>query len=182
MLTLNVEGDEFFDSEKQMFFYTKPSLINLEHSLISVAKWEAHWKKPYLPSWSAPGMQGPVEELDYIRCMIIGKFEEHIPALIQQNHLAEVRAYMLDSHTASVSHRIGKSETSKKTVTSELIYFWMIKFGIPFECEKWHFNRLLSLIDVCNLKEAELSGKNKMSAQESAEWRNQLNKKRRGLA
>ena len=177
MLEIDVEKHEFYDSAQEMFFYTQPQRVKLEHSLISIAKWESHWEKPYFPSYGNPGITTPEEELYYVECMIIGKTQEFIPMALLQHHSSEIYAYIERPNTATTIHRIGDRPVKQHTITAELIYYWMIKFGIPFECAKWHFNRLLTLIDVCNVKE---SGKaNKMSALESARYRQQLNEARR---
>ena len=124
-------------------------------------------------------MAGFSEELYYISCMIIGNVGEHVPTLLLQNHLDTIRDYIGDAQTATTIHRMGPTPPSRQVVTSELIYYWMIKFGVHITAERWHFNRLMTLIDVCNVKEG--SGKDaKMSTQEAAVYRHQLNKARRG--
>ena len=161
-----------------MFFHTKPISVRMEHSLISISKWEAFWKKSYLPSLREPGVHGFAEEQHYLSCMIIGTVPDHIPSILLQNHGTEIQEYIGDPQSATKIYRIGNTPSSSQTVTAELIYYWMIKFGIPFECERWHFNRLLTLIDVCNVKES--SGKGgRMSTMDSANYRHQLNKARR---
>ena len=178
MLTINVKEHEFYDGQKEMFFYTKPVKVRMEHSLISIAKWEARWNKPYLPSFRGRGVYGVLEEQYYISCMIIGTVPEYIPSILLQNYSVEIEKYITDPQSATKIYRMGDSPPSTQTVTAELIYYWMIKFGIPFDCERWHFNRLLMLIDVCNVKES--SGKDsKMSTMDSANYRHQLNKARR---
>lgn len=180
MLVIHVDEYEFYDGVNEVFFYTKAQDVKLEHSLISISKWEANFGKPYLPSHLNEGMSGYHEELHYIECMIIGTVPEYIPRLILQNHKKEVVDYIASPNTATKIYRLGDAPKSRQTVTSELIYYWMIKFGIPFECEKWHFNRLLTLIDVCNVKEN--SDKNKMSTMDSAKYRYHLNRARRAAA
>ena len=179
MLIIDVEEQEFYDGRKEMFFRTKPITVRMEHSLISIAKWEAVWKKPYLATPSATqGVFGLAEEQHYIQCMIIGSVPDHIPGVLLQNHLEKIRTYINDPQSATTIHRRGGNLPSRQIVTVELIYYWMIKFAIPFECQRWHFNRLLMLIDVCSIKDS--GGKaGKLSAMETANYNQQLNKLRR---
>lgn len=182
MLIINVGEQEFFDQEKEMFFQTKPTVIRMEHSLISIAKWEAHWEKPYLKTENVvKGISGYAEEMYYIECMILGNVPTYIPEILFHNHGIEIKAYISKQHTAtSIRRRMGNKAPSRQVITTELIYYWMIRFGIPLECQKWHFNRLLMLIDVCNIKET--SGKdNKLTTAEANKYITDLNKKRRGL-
>lgn len=180
MLTIEITELEFYDSEKQMFLYTKPVTVRMEHSLISIAKWEAIWKKAYLPTPGVvPGLSGMDEERSYVRCMTIGEVQEHIPAVILQNYGEVVREYIENPHSATTIHRRGIQRPNRTVVTSELIYYWMLKFGIPFECERWHFNRLLMLIDVCNIKESQGTKAGKMSHRDSISHMMKLNKARK---
>lgn len=181
MLIINVEAQEFYDSEKEEFFNTRPLTVKLEHSLISIAKWEAYWEKPYLKTPGiTKGIYGLVEERYYIKCMIIGEVPNYIPDVLLQNYGNKIREYISKPHSATTIFRRGPQPQSRQVVTTELIYYWMIKFGIPLECQRWHFNRLLMLIDVCNVKEQAASKNGKLSGLESARYRHALNKARRG--
>jgi hypothetical protein len=181
MLTIEITELEFYDSAKEMFLYTKPVTVRMEHSLISISKWEAIWEKAYLPTPGVvPGLSGIDEERSYIRCMIIGEVSEHVPAVILQNYGEVVRNYIEKTHSATTIHRRGIQRPNRSVVTSELIYYWMTKFSIPFECERWHFNRLLMLIDVCNVKEASGTKGGKLSTKEAAKYMSDLNKARKG--
>ena len=180
MLIINVKEQEFYDQEQEIFLYTKPSMVRMEHSLISIALWESFWEKPYFAKSSpTKGVFGQEEERYYIKCMTIGKVEDYIPTILLQNHSVEIKDYIDKQHTATRIHRIGTSPPSRQTMTAELVYYWMIRFGIPFECQKWHFNRLLTLIDVCNVKEAATGKGSKLSSVEAANYNHQLNKARR---
>jgi hypothetical protein len=75
--------------------------------------------------------------------------------------LEQIKQYIDDSMTASQKKGKESKNTSEETMTSELIYYWMMKIGIPFECQKWHLNRLLALIRVCNEKESKNNKNNK---------------------
>lgn len=182
MLIIKVEEQEFYDSKKEMFFNTKPSTVRMEHSLISITKWESFWEKPYLGTPGiAKGMSGFREERHYIECMLIGEVPDYIPDILLQNHSKEIKTYINKRHSATTIYRKGKTPSSRQIITTELIYYWMIKFGIPLECQRWHFNRLLMLIDVCNVKEQEAGKDGKLSSMDSSKYRHKLNKARQGL-
>ena len=181
MLIIKVKEQEFYDSKKEMFSRTKPLTIRMEHSLISIAKWESFWEKPYLGiPGITKGVSGLAEERYYLECMIIGNVPHYIPDILLQNHGEEVKTYIGKRNSATTVHRKGVSPPSRQIITTELIYYWMIKFGIPLECQRWHFNRLLMLIDVCNVKEQSETKGGKFSSLESAKHRHALNKARRG--
>ena len=180
MLVIKVEEQEFYDSKKKMFFNTKPLTVRMEHSLISISKWESFWEKPYLGiPGITQGVFGFSEERHYIGCMIIGEFPDHIPDILLNSHGEGIKAYIDKRHSATTVHRKGNSPPSRQIITTELIYYWMIKFGIPMECQRWHFNRLLMLIDVCNVKEQSTAKGGKMTALEAAKYRQAINKSRR---
>lgn len=148
MLTITLPQTELYNEETQEFIYTKELVITLEHSLISLSKWESDWKKPFLTKTPKTNE----ETLDYIRCMIL---TQNVPssALLSLNNglLEQISAYIYSPMTATT---FSKEETpiSREIITSEIIYYWMIAFNIPFECQKWHLNRLLTLIKICNIK------------------------------
>lgn len=176
MLEIHIPELEFYDESNNEFFTRKPLDVSLAHSLISISKWEGIWKKAYFPSSYQEGLQGGLEELSYVECMIIGKTPSYVPMYLLQNHKRELHEYINDTQTATTLHQLGPRKGVTPTITSELIYYWMIKFGIPFECQRWHVSRLLALIEVCNNKENAKG--NKMNPVDSARYRYELNKKR----
>lgn len=182
MLKIDIAELEFYDSEKEMFIYTKPLTVRLEHSLISISKWEAIWESPFFPvKGIVDGMTGYDQEISYISCMIIGEVPDYIPTILIQNHRNEIREHIEKKHTATTINRRGpKQSFVKSVITSELIYYWMIKFNIPIECERWHFNRLIMLIDVCNIKESSGTKSGKLSTRQANEYMMKLNKARQG--
>lgn len=181
MLIINVKEQEFFDQVSQTFFWTDPITVRLEHSLISISKWEAHWEKPYLATKGVvEGLSGYEEEIYYIKCMILGSVPEYIPKVLYTYYSKEIKEYIGKKHSATTIQRLRPAPPSRQIITTEIIYYWMIKFAIPFECEKWHFNRLLMLIDVCNVKETPKKH-NRLSPLEARNYMNELNRKRRGL-
>jgi hypothetical protein len=162
-ITIPATTSEYWDSEKNQFVYetiTKEQTLTLEHSLVSISKWESKWHKPFL---SATVPKTDEETIDYIRCMTLTQnVEQDVYKYITNNNIVDVEKYIDDSMTA-VTNTLKESKTSsREVITSETIYYWMIKLGIPFECQKWHLNRLIALIRVCNEKESKnnKTGKN----------------------
>lgn len=176
MLQITINGGEVFDESTQEFHEFKTSTITLEHSLVSISKWESKWKKPFLSNTEDRTSE---ELLDYIRCMTITQnVDPYLYYNISVNDLNRIRDYIQDSMTATTFHDYGtqKKTSKKQVITSELIYYWMIALNIPWECQKWHLNRLLTLIRVCEIK---TSPPKKMSRSEAASMRSKLNAERR---
>lgn len=150
MLTLKVPDKEFFTEADGTFKTVKGAELHLEHSLISLSRWESKWKKPYLDN-----TQLTREELfDYVYCMVIDKnVDREVINHLTNSELKQVLDYIADPHTATTitDRRPGRSRKSEK-VTSEVIYYWMIYYRIPEAYEKWHLNRLMTLIRVCGIK------------------------------
>lgn len=149
MLQIELPGIELFNDATQEFMTVQPKPVQLEHSLISLSKWEARWKKSFL----ATSEKSREESVDYIRCMTLTQnLRPTDYAGVDQATIAKVNAYIDDPMTATTFTRRPGS-VSREIVTSELIYYWMIACSIPFECQKWHLNRLMTLIQVCNAKD-----------------------------
>ena len=162
-LTITIDGEEFFDNLNQEFIYTNKTTLVLEHSLISISKWEAKWKKP----WLQKEEKTTEELLDYIKCMLIkGNLTDDVLRRVSKENIKDIYSYINDSMTAST---IGEDEpirgVPKNFTTSERIYSWMVGYQIPFSCEKWHLNRLLTLIRILDADNKQHSGK-KMSEAE----------------
>lgn len=152
MLQIEIPEREYFDDVTGEFGTIKHTVLTLEHSLVSVSKWESKWCKPFLSS----NEKTTEETLDYVRCMTTSSNVNPIvyKALTKEN-FEEIFNYINAPMTATWfnENNIGKpGRTSGETVTSELIYYWMIALQIPMECQRWHLNRLLTLIKVCNIK------------------------------
>lgn len=173
MLVLKIPEQEYFDQAKQEFTYCKACTLKLEHSLVSISKWESKWKKPFLTMEE----KTPAEFIDYIRCMTINQdVPEEAYALLGHENVRKIEEYIMDPATATTVYDRRKGKGGKgETPTSELIYYWMISNGIPFECEKWRLNRLLTLIKVCNAK----GNPQQMSKQEIYAMNAALNNSRR---
>ena len=148
MLTITIPGKEMFNEKTGEFFSTKEQTIQLEHSLVSLSKWESKWNKAFLTKEP----KTPEQVLDYIRCMTI---TQNVNPLIYNNlteeNIQAINEYIEAPMTATVFYDNSK-KTNNETVTSELIYYWMIALQIPMECQRWHLNRLLTLVRVCNIK------------------------------
>lgn len=149
MLELKIPEREFYDEQKQEFVYTKAHTLHLEHSLISISKWESKWHKSYI---SNPN-KTLEEALDYVRCMCITKVDPEVINSITTDNLKTIDEYIGNPMTAVYFFDDNGEDGTKESITSELIYYWMITNQIPFDpCEKWHLNRLIALIRVCSIK------------------------------
>lgn len=149
MLQITVPATERFNEETNEFISTKEQTLQLEHSLISLSKWESKWCKSFIDSKD----KTTEETLDYVRCMTLTpNVKPEIYQNLSAQNIAAVNAYIDAPMTATVFGDNKKSGGPKEIITAELIYYWMIANNIPFECEKWHLNRLITLIRVCNIK------------------------------
>lgn len=149
MLQITIPAAEYFDELTEEFIEVKAYTLQLEHSLISISKWEAKWKKPFL------GKEDKTEEetMDYIRCMTITQNVDPMAyRALPNSELQRIKEYINDPMTATWFHDRDKKASTRRVITSELVYYWMIAQNIPIECEKWHFNRLMTLIRVCGEK------------------------------
>lgn len=173
MLTIIVPASELYDEKNNEFIQIKEQTMVLEHSLVSIAKWESKWKKSYLST-----QEKTVNEwIDYIRCMTITKnVNPLVYKTINKSASEAIQRYINDPMTATYFSDDGNKKSGRNVVTAELIYYWMISLGIPFECQKWHFNRLMALIRVCDIKNN--PGK-KMSRREILTRNQALNEERK---
>lgn len=153
MLTINIEGGKFFDNKNNMFITTEPVELRLEHSLISLSKWESKWTKPFLDNKDKTSE----EMIDYIRCMTLNKnVDPKVYYLLTNDDLSKIKTYIDAPMTATwfSEDKRSRHPRSREIVTAEIIYYWMIAQNIPPEYQKWHLNRLLTLIRVCSVKNA----------------------------
>lgn len=148
MLRITIPAIDGWDEQKEEFVRMKEQTLQLEHSLVSLSKWESKWCKVFLDK----NDKTTEEILDYIKCMTLTpNVDPEVYNRLTSDNIADINAYINAPMTATYFHKEEKS-TSREPVTSELIYYWMISLNIPFECQKWHLNRLLTLIKVCNIK------------------------------
>ena len=140
---------EGWDEEKQEFVEPKVKVLQLEHSLVSLSKWESKWCKAFLSKKD----KTYGETLDYIKCMTITQnVDPDVYNHLTRENVVQVNKYIEAPMTATFFSDDKTGKASREVITSELIYYWMIALNIPFECQKWHLNRLLTLIKVCNIK------------------------------
>lgn len=153
MITIVIPASEQWDDDKQEFVYTKEQTLALEHSLVSLSKWESKWNKAFLTKRTKTFE----ETMDYIRCMTITKnVDADVFNYLTQKNIDDINQYIDSDMSATCFSEEGRSKgkVNNEQVTSEIIYYWMISLNIPFECQKWHLDRLITLIKVCNIKNA----------------------------
>lgn len=178
MLSITIPAMEKYDEANNKFVKVKEQTLSLEHSLVSLSKWESKWHKPFL------GKDKTYEEtIDYIKCMTLTQnVDPRVYNDLTQSIVNQIVDYIHDSMTATWFSDDKKTSTGKvhnETITSELIYYWMITLNVPVEFQKWHLNRLLTLIKVCNLKNAP---QKKLSKRELIARNRALNNARRQAA
>ena len=149
MLQITIPSTELWDERKEEFVYVKEKTLQLEHSLVSLSKWESKWNKSFLSSSDKTNE----EIIDYIRCMTITQnVDPEVYTRLKNNVIKQIYDYINAPMTATVISDTKRGGSRREVITSELIYYWMIALNIPFECQKWHLNRLLTLIRVCEIK------------------------------
>ena len=149
MLEITIPATELWDERNEEFITAKEQTLRLEHSLVSLSKWESKWCKPFLSKTN----KSDEEIIDYIRCMTLTQnVPDEVYRCLTDDNIRKINEYIDAPMTATWFHEDKTKGTSREQTTSELIYYWMIALNIPFECQKWHLNRLLTLIRVCNIK------------------------------
>lgn len=172
MLKITVPEMEFYDEDNNEFIMFNEQVLQLEHSLVSISKWESKWHIPFLD-----GKDKTIEQIiDYVRCMTITQnVKPEVYNRLTEDNLKAINDYIENPMTATTFSDINQ-RPSREIITSEIIYYWMVSFNIPFECQKWHLNKLLTLIKVCNIKN---SPPKKMSRQEILSRNRALNEARK---
>lgn len=141
---------KLFNEVTQEFINTKETTLQLEHSLVSVSKWESKWKKPFINS-----DKSVEESVDYIKCMTVNhNIQDEVYQILDDSVMQKIMDYIGDPMTATTITKDLAERQSREVITAEIIYYWMIAQNIPFECRKWHLNKLLTLIRVCAIKNA----------------------------
>lgn len=175
MFELSIPPKELYDENANEFIYLPEQRLILEHSLVSLSKWESKWNIPFLNKDSKTLEQS----LDYIKCMTLNH-EEISPfaySFISNDQFVQINKYIETPMTAtSFNDALLKGSINRDVITAEIIYYWMTALNIPLECEKWHLNRLLTFIKVCNIKNQPAKKMNK--AQVSSMYK-KLNEERK---
>lgn len=177
MLQITIPAVDMWNEATEEFISTKEQTLCLEHSLVSLSKWESKWNKSFLNTKEFTGEQF----IDYVKCMTINEdVSEDAYLRLTNENVDKIREYINAPMTATTFSKTPGGSRNTEIVTNELIYYWMLTANIPFECEKWHLNRLMTLIQVCNVKNSKpkpMSRKQLMSrnAQLNAARRAQLN-------
>lgn len=159
MLKITIPATELYDEIKEEFVSTKEQTLLLEHSLVSLSKWESKWHKAFLTK----DPKTIEETIDYMKCMTITQnVDSKVYDYATNDNVNEVSRYIEAEMTATTFNNQQKTN-NREIITAEIIYYWMIALNIPFECQKWHLNRLLTLVSVCNLKNTPPKKMNKKS-------------------
>lgn len=172
MLRIKIVMAEGFDDNSGEFVETDAQVLDLEHSLVSLSKWESKYEIPFLSTES----KSEEQVLDYIRMMNSGDdLPENVFSKFTFKDFDKINTY-INARMSATWFNDKQHAGGREIVTAELIYYWMIALGIPFECQTWHLNRLLTLVKVCNLKN---QPKKKMTRAEAAQRNADLNAQRK---
>lgn len=148
MLQITIPSFEYYDERNGMIVSVKGQDLQLEHSLVSISKWESKWKKAFLSN----EQKTRAETIDYVRCMTLTQnVKPNVYQGLTAENIKQVNDYIADPTTATTFKNNGRRATNS-VITSEIIYYWMISLEIPMECQRWHLNRLLTLVRVCDEK------------------------------
>lgn len=172
MLTLTIGGKEYFDESQMRFIQLEEKVVHLEHCLKALARWESKWNTSFLSAKSLTREQ----QIDYYWCMeMTGSADRNLFFYLTKDQERQIEEYINQKMTATTITRRGPRTPSRKIVTAEVIYCWMVQQGIPFECDEWHLNRLMMLIEVCV---SESGPQKKMGLREQMEQQRALNASR----
>lgn len=173
MLTINVPSVESFDEENQVFLYAEETKLELEHSLVSLSKWEQVWEKPFL----GEDKKTTQETIGYVIAMCqTPNVDREVFNRLSDENISEINQYVDAKMTATWFRENGPPTANREIITSEIIYHWMFALHIPLECEHWHLSRLFTLIKVINEKNQPAK---KQNAQEAAQRNREINARRR---
>lgn len=174
MLSIEIPmGEEAYNEQTREFFYPETFKLDLEHSLASLSKWESQHEKSFLNTES----KTQDEALHYVECMVLTPdIPDGILNRLNERNVTEINEYIDAKMTATVFYDQKPQSPRPQTITAEILYHWMIQYNIPFECQHWHLNRLITLIQVCVRKNAP---DKKMSQTEIAQHNRELNRKRK---
>ncbi len=189
MLEILIPGRQYWDAQNEEFRYDKDTLLRMEHSLVSLSKWESKW---HIPFFADTEHRTAEQLMDYYRCMTVTQgVDPNVYKRMTRENRNAIDTYLNDPMTATWFHgepkpnepqtgakrkRPRPARGGRSVMTAEVIYAQMFSLGIPMECEKWHLNRLLTLIRVCQENGAP---QKKMSPGERMAQQRMLNEQRR---
>lgn len=171
MLTITI-NDEYWDDDAEIFRYPEVAVLQFEHSLVSLSKWEAKFHKPFL----TPDKKTEEEMFGYVECMLISDIDPKILQRLTESDVRQLDAYINDPMTGSTISELPQKGRSSERISAELIYFWMSNYQIDYECRTWHLNQLFTLIKIHHAKTQKPK---KMSKSARAQQMAELNAQRR---
>lgn len=173
MLTITIQ-EELWDDDAEIFRYLDVATLEFEHSLVSLSKWESRFHKPFL----TPDKKTPEEMIGYFEAMLVTtEYAPQLMSLLDEDHLEQIDAYINNPMTGTTVSNLPQNQSrSSERISAELIYFWMSQYQISMECERWHLNRLFTLIKVHHAKTQKPQ---KMSQQSNAQRMAELNAQRK---
>ena len=149
MLRITIPPFEAYDERAGEFITFEGQTLDMEHSLVSLSKWESKWCRPFL----SKATMTDEETMDYIRCMTITPdVDPTTYNYLTNDNIREIQDYIAAPMTATTFVEDKGGKGNKEVVTNELVYYWMFSLQIPKDCENWHLNRLLTLIRVFSIK------------------------------
>lgn len=164
-LTITLPGRELWDNVNRRFISTPAKTLTFEHSLLSISKWEAKWHESFMSMLDIKKKtpESEVKMLDYVRCMCLTKdVDDKIFYALDQEAVEKIRDYIADPQTGTTIKKKEQKSSKKQIVTNELVYYWMTELNIPFEpCQKWHYNHLMTLIQVASIEKEKQAPKKK---------------------
>lgn len=173
MLRIVISGDELFNEEEQTFSTVDDVVVDLEHSLYSLSKWESEYQKPFLSLTK----KTPEETFGYLKCMVVSPdVDPDVLYKCSNENISKIQAYIDSKQTATTFGVLPERRGPGEIITSELIYYWMVSFNIPVQFEHWHLNRLFALVQVCNIKN---NPGQKMNSQALARQYHEINERRK---
>lgn len=176
MLELKIAASESYNEETGEFIPMDEVVVRFEHSLVSLSKWESKYKKPFL-SDHPEHKKTEEEAADYIRFMVLDELDFDLFERIGEEQVREIQQYITDSQTATTfPHEEAPNKINRELVTAEIVYYWMVALNVPFETQYWHLNRLITLIQVVNHKNAPPKKRSRASM---AEQQRRLNAERK---
>lgn len=184
-ITIPEQHYRFFDEGSEQFFYVdvKESKLQMEHSLLSIRKWEQKWHVRFIRRDNEERLTKE-QTLDYLRCMTLNKnIDNNVYKFIPKEEYQKIEAYINNPMTATTISKnlendpVSKAKASREGISAELIYYWMFSLGIPLECERWHLNTLITLIKVFNIKNGKPKKVNKQQAARDRRIENERRKK-----